>query len=46
MGNGYRLYVMRDLNGRTGNMMRDGTSGTFLVPRGSENRRRVVYFLS
>ena len=41
-GNGCILCVLGYLNGWIGDRGRDGITGTFEVPGGNDNRRRVV----
>ena len=43
VGNGYRLYVLRDLNRWIGDSVRAGITGAFGDP-GENNNRRVVDF--
>ena len=44
VGNGYRLYILGDVNGWTGDMMRASITCAFGVPRENDNGRRVVEF--
>lgn len=44
VGNGYRLLVVGDLNGKVGECVRDGITGAFGVPEMNENGERVVDF--
>ena len=42
VGNGYRLYVVRDLNGWVGDKVKMRITGAFGIPRENDNGRRVV----
>ena len=42
VGNEYRLCVLGDLNGWTGDGVRTGITGAFRVPGENDNGRRVV----
>ena len=44
IGNGYRLCIVRNLNGWIGDRTRACIIGALLVPRESDNGRRVVEF--
>ena len=44
VGNWCRLSVLEDLNGWVGDIMREGITSTFGVPRVNDNGRRVVVF--
>ena len=44
VGNGYRLCILRDLNGWIGERTRAGITGAFGVPGENDNGRRVVGF--
>ena len=44
VGNGYRLCILRDLNGWIGHRRRAGISGAFGVPGENDNGRRVMEF--
>ena len=41
VGNWYRLYILGDLNGWTGDRTRAGITGAFEVPGENDNGRRV-----
>ena len=43
VGNEYRVYLLRDLNGWTGNRVRASIMGTFRVPGENDNGRRVEF---
>ena len=45
VGNGYRLYILGDLNGWIGHRARIGITIAFRVPGENDNGRRVVEFL-
>ena len=42
VGNGYRLCILRDLNGWIGNRRKGGVIGAFRVPGENDNGRRVM----
>ena len=44
VGNGYKLYIMGDLNEWIGDRTRAGITGAFGVPGENENGRRMVEF--
>ena len=44
VGNGYRLCMLRDLNGWIGNRLRASVTGAFEVPGENDNRRKMVSF--
>ena len=44
VGNGYRFYILGDLNGWIGDRIRPGITGDFGVPGENDNGRRVVKF--
>ena len=44
IGNGYRLFILEDLNGWIGDRTRSGMTGSFRVPGENDNGRRVVEF--
>ena len=44
VGNGYRLFILGDLNGWIGDGKREGITGAFGVPGENDNVRRVVEF--
>ena len=44
IGNGYRFYILGDLNGWIGDRTRTGITGAFGVPGENDNGRRVVEF--
>ena len=44
VGNGYRLYILGDLNGWIGDRTRAGITGAFKIPEENDNGRRVVEF--
>ena len=44
VGNGYRLFVLGDINGWIRDRVRAGITDAFGVPRENENWRRVVEF--
>ena len=44
VGNGYRLCILGDLNGWTGDRTRASITGVFGVPEENDNGRRVVEF--
>ena len=44
VGNGYRLYILGDLNGWIGDGTRAGITDAFRVPGENYNGRRVVEF--
>ena len=46
VGNGYRLRILRDLNGWIGNRTKACSTGVSGVPGENDNGRRVVEFCS
>ena len=46
IGNGYRLFILGDLNGGIKDRTRAGVSGAFGVPGKNDNGSRVVEFCS
>ena len=45
-GNGYKLYVLEDLNGLGQDYGWGGTTGSFSIPGENETRREVVNFFA